>query len=1144
MRKRPARGERGGVSVVLLILVSSLLSYPTLLLNVLPYVEAQEVEAEHLDPVVATIVIGPFLPSGASPMVVGNPALNDLGQVAYISSVYERVRWDGTSYSIQRVEVRLSLSGEIKTLLSSSELTGLGYVEAGEIRLNNAGTIAFTGTSSEPVEAEFWGGRGELFLLAGGAVSRVVRWGDPSPVGGWFYEVSLPGTDFSLSAGGAVVFGASVIDERFQTRYGIFRYSDGVISKVVMVGDSTPVGGIFTSLSTLPLGNYIFPLSGREEIVFHAFVEGADAREGLFLYHEGEVHALITIEDPFEGISWVTPLNNQGELLYSFMKNGEERVFLLRLSEGYGVEAIHEVKGISSRDIWEAGCQFNNRREVVAYERGALLLYRLSEQGEVVAVSRIVAVGDPTPVGYTFDYFGDIRLNSGGMVAFEGYWWDGEKTWRGVFLSLPDEVLHGWVMVEATDTAGVVTSFPLRRVAIDLNRVTDGVVNLLAGGYTDETGLYWFLTPEDLEQGSLTLTLRDMEGLVDVRDNSRDPDLAAWLRTQPFPIDGREVNFTMRIDSHNNVVYSLGAEASNTVQDRFAHLAAIYRYTYLAARFAVKELGLERRGVVVQAYTPGQWGPWGPWQSLNNLQVRERLYNIQTFYRPNTIHIDEVDSPYNEDSVVRQLQFWNPLTGQGLLVGVPDLRDRPDNREFHEYAHHIIYISPIGGVNAHPPLGPGNVNHGGLQNSHSGDSWHEGLAEFLSIVISDVMLSRAEKPIPTIYWSGEANPANLEDNYRLDDHRQPGRQPGGPEEFAIASLLWDLYDGVNLSEDDLVSISLEQIWGVFEERGPQLMTFRDVYFAFIRFSEETGAVRREDLQQLFVAHGFYNDIDGDGLYDIGEPVGATSWNPNFPNRGKRPLINGSFLIFNILEEDGPPVSDVVFNITVIYHPPFTERSLSYLLYSPGPSPHPFAVVAPPVPSQLVITALKEDYRCVEELTIDYDYYWESVNTLAPTPPEPFLLNHTLHLKVEVVPVLFMSSVSWEAHEFVVTVYSNSSIGELRFDQPLKQLSFRAEGVDGSLGFSNITIPLELMSGDFTVLIDDSPIEYASSSNQTHTALYFTYTHPARIKILSTHVIPEFSSPAFILLVALLITLSIGRILHRPRRTIPKNPLSG
>jgi len=100
-------------------------------------------------------------------------------------------------------------------------------------------------------------------------------------------------------------------------------------------------------------------------------------------------------------------------------------------------------------------------------------------------------------------------------------------------------------------------------------------------------------------------------------------------------------------------------------------------------------------------------------------------------------------------------------------------------------------------------------------------------------------------------------------------------------------------------------------------------------------------------------------------------------------------------------------------------------------------------------------------------------------------------------------------------EYVITTVSNSTVTDLNFDQASKQLSFNVSGTSGTTGFCNITVPAELMSGDFTLYLDDTPlvegVNYTESYNGTHYVFSVTYVHSSHaIDIVSTDVVPDFA----------------------------------
>lgn len=120
------------------------------------------------------------------------------------------------------------------------------------------------------------------------------------------------------------------------------------------------------------------------------------------------------------------------------------------------------------------------------------------------------------------------------------------------------------------------------------------------------------------------------------------------------------------------------------------------------------------------------------------------------------------------------------------------------------------------------------------------------------------------------------------------------------------------------------------------------------------------------------------------------------------------------------------------------------------------------------------------------------------------------------------------SVSWEGTDYKVTTHSNSTVAKLNFSRLEKQIRFYVNGISGTTGFCNLTIPKVLLRENLThpwvVLIDGSETTYVKSENKTHASLYFDYTHSThRVQIIGAEVIPEFQT-ALILPLFIIITL--------------------
>ena len=108
------------------------------------------------------------------------------------------------------------------------------------------------------------------------------------------------------------------------------------------------------------------------------------------------------------------------------------------------------------------------------------------------------------------------------------------------------------------------------------------------------------------------------------------------------------------------------------------------------------------------------------------------------------------------------------------------------------------------------------------------------------------------------------------------------------------------------------------------------------------------------------------------------------------------------------------------------------------------------------------------------------------------------------------------NVPFEEDIYVIETCSNSTISDLTFNQALKRIRFDVDGTTGTTGFCNITIPAELLSGDFTVFMDDAQmiqgVDYTDTLNGTNHTLSITYAHSTHIiEIVGTNVIPDFTS---------------------------------
>jgi outer membrane protein assembly factor BamB len=88
----------------------------------------------------------------------------------------------------------------------------------------------------------------------------------------------------------------------------------------------------------------------------------------------------------------------------------------------------------------------------------------------------------------------------------------------------------------------------------------------------------------------------------------------------------------------------------------------------------------------------------------------------------------------------------------------------------------------------------------------------------------------------------------------------------------------------------------------------------------------------------------------------------------------------------------------------------------------------------------------------------------------------------------------LASINYNGSLFPVSVDSNSLVSGLRFSQPDKSVSFNVTGPSGRSAFCNVTIPVSLIGGPYSLLMNGSSVTYTQKSNATHVVLSFTYMH--------------------------------------------------
>jgi len=78
--------------------------------------------------------------------------------------------------------------------------------------------------------------------------------------------------------------------------------------------------------------------------------------------------------------------------------------------------------------------------------------------------------------------------------------------------------------------------------------------------------------------------------------------------------------------------------------------------------------------------------------------------------------------------------------------------------------------------------------------------------------------------------------------------------------------------------------------------------------------------------------------------------------------------------------------------------------------------------------------------------------------------------------------------------FQVIIESNSTVSNFQLIQTNKEIRFNVAGQSDTVGFCNVTIPINLLGDPYTVQVDGLLLTPKETTNNTHSFLYFTYSH--------------------------------------------------
>lgn len=472
---------------------------------------------------------------------------------------------------------------------------------------------------------------------------------------------------------------------------------------------------------------------------------------------------------------------------------------------------------------------------------------------------------------------------------------------------------------------------PLKEVEVNIS-LNGGRENHTV--YTDSKGRYAFeINTSGVETYQINASLRSKDNVIEVHSTKGFNKSIVKIMTKRFNITGDHA----KIDVLFTPFYILLDPVLTKNQSAVLQDAGVLYYNLFdAASFANKTLKLNfnhKLPVEVYIYEPGCGACY-----------------------------DGSDSHIQIKNTTADSSVWSA--------------DSPDNREYHEFGHHVNTDSKMGGENNIPTLSAwGDGNHRGAWNSNSLDSVEEGFAEFFSLMV---------KGNPQYRWGGTVT--NLQRNFHLwlnSSTKKPiiynnlGNQTDPIEEFNVASLLWDIVDN-DRENGDYISFGAEKTWDVLNS--PNITTVRSIYLAFNRTIGRNDTNKTDglsDLDALFVEHKFFYDRDRDRVWDPNETIGyADIMNLTWINspRSDKPRIPGTALEFRVVDESGSEVDARFFNVSV----EFDEERDSFSYYTwPDPGDNRLWVVVPMDARKVEITPVTAGYSA-EPFVQTPDEFWSAV----------------------------------------------------------------------------------------------------------------------------------------------------------------------
>lgn len=248
------------------------------------------------------------------------------------------------------------------------------------------------------------------------------------------------------------------------------------------------------------------------------------------------------------------------------------------------------------------------------------------------------------------------------------------------------------------------------------------------------------------------------------------------------------------------------------------------RFDYPNNFFTVSSSSDLRQDIVLTNSEPPTWASTDP--SLGNYQhagslgvIYVNTFNAVSFYTDQL----KFHGFYGHQIPIvgfgkSKSSFFMPAANPYIFISSINSEKLNDisNREYHEFAHYVMYL--VFGRDYDISNQGGNRNHNGFMNPNSKDSWKEGWAEFFGQAnwnyahnIEDPNSYNAWYEISDTYTRNLNNVEPVNRTYTVLGHKN---YVNNAEEHAVSNILWALYSPKDDIDGAKTQLSITNIWNI------------------------------------------------------------------------------------------------------------------------------------------------------------------------------------------------------------------------------------------------------------------------------------------------------------------------------------------